>query len=148
MNAAIWPSSGVRMMLKAPGSSPPMYSSFSMIFGTSGLGPLRFAFDDKPLPLATKRWSPRPEIRTDVGYQPTGRNPSERACPRCETSKTARLFASALAIHSVLPLAAKARLSGVLPFGAWGCSDVPIRSSSRPVRVSSTLTLLLSAQAT
>ena len=108
------------MTLNAPGNSPPIYSSFFTIFFSSGLGPLRLALEVKPLPLATKMQSAAAEIRTEVGYQPTGKKPSERLCPRCETSKTATLLASALATHSVLPFGARARLSGVLPLGTFG----------------------------
>ena len=70
------------MTLNAPGNRPPIYSSFLTVFFSSGLGPLRLAFDVRPLPLATKMWSPSAEIRTEVGYQPTGKKPSERLCPR------------------------------------------------------------------
>ena len=108
------------MMLNAPGKRPPIYSVFAFDFFTSGFGPLRLAFELRPLPLATTIRSPPADIRTLVGYQPTGMNPSERLCPRRETSITARLLASALATHSVLPLGARARLLGVLPCGAWG----------------------------
>src|SRR5271165_3382820 len=108
------------MILNAPGKRPPMYSDSLFEFFSRGLGPLRLGFELRPLPLATRIRSARADIRTLVGYQPTGMNPSDRLCPRRETSITARLLTSALATHRVLPLGAIARLLGVLPCGAWG----------------------------
>ena len=85
-----------------------------------GCGPFRFGFEIRPLPLATSNCLPSGVTRTDVGYQPTGINPSGRLFPEFETSKTARLLLQALAIKSSAPSGDKARLFGVEPGGDAG----------------------------
>ncbi len=76
--------------------------------------------DSKPLPLATSRCLPSGVTRTEVGYQPTGMNPSERLLPGVLMSKTATALLSAFATNNIFWSGASARLLGVEPGGAWG----------------------------
>ncbi len=85
-----------------------------------GWGPSGLALEMAPLPLATSRCLPSGVTRTDVGYQPTGMNPSERLLPGVLTSNTATRLLSALATNSVRSSGESARLLGVEPGGACG----------------------------
>src|ERR1043166_3309675 len=85
-----------------------------------GCGPSGLALGTSPFPLATSRCLPSGVARTDVGYQPTGMNPSERLLPGVLTSKTATTLLSALATNNVRSSGESARLFGVLPGSACG----------------------------
>src|ERR1039457_4792454 len=109
------------MMLRVPGKSRPMYCTVaSLLTLTPGCGPSGLAFEVSPLPLATSRCLPSGVTRTDVGYQPTGMNPSERLLLGFSTSKTATVLLSAFATKSVFSSGDSARLFGVDPGGACG----------------------------
>src|SRR5436190_24079452 len=75
-----------------PCMSPPMYSLMTAGALLPGLSPCRLAFEMPPLPFATKSLFPSGDTRTEVGYQPVGINPSERALPTSSTSKTASVL--------------------------------------------------------
>src|SRR5205823_9203887 len=101
-----------------------------------GCGPLRFALEMIPLPLATRRRLPSGVSRTEVGYQPTGMKPSERLWPGALTSNTATLLLSAFATNNVFSSGDKARLFGVEPGGRAGWSEALSVSSALPLPVS------------
>src|SRR5438552_19097034 len=109
---------GSSIMLSVPKNRPAMYSRTGA-GGSSfpGCGPSRFGLDETPFPLVTKRCFPSGVTRTEVGYQPTGMNPSERLLPGLETSKTARLLLHALATNNKEPSGESAKLLGVDPGG-------------------------------
>ena len=92
----------------------------SVLTLTPGCGPSGLALEVSPLPLATSRCLPSGVTRTDVGYQPTGMNPSDRLLPGVPTSKTATTLLSALATKSICSSGESARLLGVEPGGACG----------------------------
>src|SRR6185369_7111678 len=85
---------------------------------------------------------------TEVGYQPTGMNPSERLLPDSETSNTASALMFALATNRIFSSGERARLLGVDPGGDWGSSSATSVSIGFPVSVSSTVTVLRLALAT
>src|SRR5579884_480902 len=87
---------GRSMMLNVPGNNTPMNCVSGVLF-LPGTGPFGFAMEIKPLPFATRRCLASGVMRTEVGYQPTGMNPSERLLPMVETSNTATLLLQALA---------------------------------------------------
>src|SRR5262249_15511002 len=88
---------GRSMLLKVPWNSPAIYCTTECVgAGTPGCGHSGFASEVTPLPLATSNCFPLGVTRTDVGYQPTGINPSERLFPGLLTSKTAIRLLSAL----------------------------------------------------
>src|SRR5262245_53019418 len=101
-----------------------------------------------PLPLVTSSRRPSGVTRTDVGYQPTGMNPSERLAPGELTSKTATLLLSAFATNNVRSSGESARLFGVEPGGRPGRSDAVSVSRTLPLSVSITDTLFRAALAT
>src|SRR5438876_1081711 len=107
---------------------------------TPGCGPNGLALGASPLPLATSRCLPSGVTRTEVGYHPTGMNPSERLLPAVLTSKTATRLLSALATNNVCSSGDSARLFGVLPGSACGYSAAQIVSSAVPASVSNTVT--------
>src|ERR1035441_374097 len=126
---AVWPISGASnalrggrsMMLKVPWKSREISCTFGSVPElTPGCGPRGLALGVRPLPLATSRCLPSGVTRTDVGYQPTGMNPSERLLPGFSTSKTATVLLSAFATKSVFSSGDSARLFGVDPGGAFG----------------------------
>src|SRR2546421_1561310 len=139
---------GRSMISSVPWNRPPMYSRTLAGGSLPGCGPLRFAFEMMPFPLATSRCRPSGVTRTEVGYQPTGMKPSERLLPGVRTSKTATLLLSALATNSVFPSGASARLFGVEPGGKPGYNEAIRVSSGFPVSVSITVTLFRAALAT
>src|ERR1039457_5488876 len=109
------------MMLREPWKRLAMYCTGSVLAErTPGFGLCGLAFEERPLPLATSRCRPSGVTRTDVGYQPTGTNPSERLLPGFATSKTATMLLLAFATKSIFPSGESARLFGVDPGGAWG----------------------------
>src|SRR5262245_48788225 len=85
-----------------------------------GCGPKGLAFEVNPFPFATNIFLPSGITRTEVGYQPTGINPSERDLPGVLTSNTATILLSAFATKRVFSLGDNARLFGVEPGGALG----------------------------
>src|SRR6266545_4099187 len=101
-----------------------------------------------PFPLATKRRLPSGVTRTDVGYQPTGMNPSDRLLPGTLTSNMATLLLSALATKRVFSSGDSARLFGVEPGGRLGWSDAVNVSNGLPVPESISVTLFRAALAT
>src|ERR1044071_1306943 len=141
-------SAGRSMMASVPRNRPPMYSRTVAGASRPGCGPFRFDREISPFPLATSSRLPSGVTRTDVGYQPTGMNPSERLLPGTPTSNTARLLLSALATNSVFSSGDRARLLGVEPGGRPGCRDAVNVSSVLPVPVSNTVTLFRAALAT
>ena len=72
-----------------PWKSPPMYSRRPPGNSRPGCGPCRLAFEVTPLPFATRRYCPSGVTRTDVGYHPTGTNPSDRLLPGLPSSNPA-----------------------------------------------------------
>jgi hypothetical protein len=108
-------------MLKVPWNSRAISCTAGPSEGfTPGCGPSGLALGVIPLPLATSRCFPSGVTRTDVGYQPTGMNPSERLLPGFSTSKTATVLLSAFATNSVFSSGESARLFGVDPGRAFG----------------------------
>src|SRR5678815_3984612 len=102
-----------------PWNSWPMYSLTPP--GAFNRGPTwRLAFDVVPLPLATNSRFPSGVTRTEVGYQPTGTKPSDRAWPGSETSKTASVLMFALATKRRFSSGDSASEFGVFPDGAPG----------------------------
>src|SRR3954462_1528493 len=129
------------MMLSVPGNSSEMVWIFPSRFLLSGWGPLGFALEVSPLPLATSNCRPSGVTRTEVGYQPTGINPSERLLPITLTSKTATLLLQALATNNRVSSGDNATLFGVEPGGALGESEAYNVSTALPVSVSNTVTV-------
>src|SRR5437764_1586011 len=111
------------MIAKVPWNRPPMYSRTLAGGSLPGCGPLRLAFEMIPFPLATNKRLPSGVTRTEVGYHPTGMNPSERLLPGALTSNTATLLLSPLATNSVFSPGERARLVGVQPVGEPGGSE-------------------------
>src|ERR1039457_4297518 len=112
---------GRGMMVRGAWKRLAMYCTGSELSErTPGWGPWGLALEERPLPLATSRCRPSGVTRTDVGYQPTGMNPSERLFPGFATSKTATMLLLAFATKSIFPSGDSARLFGVDPGGAWG----------------------------
>ncbi len=127
-------------MLSAPTMSDPMYWVLVPFF-LFGCGPFGFANDVRPLPFATSNCRPSGVTRTEVGYQPTGMNPSEWLRPIEVTSKTATSLLHALATNSFVSSGDSARLLGVLPGGASGESAARSVSTVLPNAVSITVTV-------
>src|SRR5579859_5891496 len=135
------------MMLSVPGNK----SAMCVVGGPPfrpGTGPVGFGLDVSPFPLATSRCLPSGVTRTEVGYQPTGMNPSERALRTMETSKTAMLLLQALATNRSVSSGESARLLGVEPGRSEGESDAQRVCLVLPSTVSMTLTELRLALAT
>src|SRR5207249_1074254 len=118
---ASWPfglSPSARSIISnVPRNRPPMYSRTLAGGSWPGCGPYRLALGMIPFPLATNRRLPSGVTRTEVGYQPTGMNPSERLLPATLTSNTAMLLLSAFATKRVFSSGDSARLFGVEPGG-------------------------------
>src|SRR5262245_43503914 len=148
VKSAIFAGEGGARRERVPWKSPPMYSRTVAGGGAMGLGRCRLARGTRPLPLAIRIRSPFGTNRTQVGYQPAGMIPSDAPLPGRLTSKTATLLLSALATRSARPSGERARLLGVLPFGAFGWSALESDSRPRPVFVSRQTTRLLFAHAT
>src|SRR5437899_8622081 len=108
------------MIPNVPRKRPPIYSRTLAGGSLAGCGPWRLALGMSPLPLATSRRLPSGVTRTEVGYQPTGMNPSERLLPTVETSKTATVLMFALATNRIFSSGERARLFGVFPGGEFG----------------------------
>src|ERR1041384_6290416 len=89
-------------------------------FFTPGCGPGGLGLDVRPWPFATSKWRPSGVTRTEVGYHPTGMNPSGRARPSRLTSNTATSLLQALATNRVFSSGVRARLLGVEPGGDFG----------------------------
>src|SRR5262245_44627243 len=100
-----------------------------------GWGPFGLAFGALPLPLAISSFLPSGVMRTEVGYQPVGINPSARLRPGMATSKTATVLLLALATNKVFSSGERARLFGVEPGGQSGKSAGQTVSTGRPVSV-------------
>ena len=81
---------------------------------------MRFDFETSPFPFATSNRLPSGVTRTEVGYHPTGMNPSERLLPGCAMSNTAMALMFAFATKRVLSSGESARLFGVAPRGELG----------------------------
>src|SRR6266478_4977402 len=101
--------------------------------GLPGCGPRGSGRERRPLPLATSNWRPSGVTRTEVGYQPTGMNPSDRLLPMTLTSKTAMLLLFALATNNLI---------------SSGDSEASSVWTVRPVEVSRTVTVFRFALAT
>src|ERR1019366_5515248 len=86
--------------------------------------------------------------RTEVGYQPTGINPSAWLLPTALTSKTATLLLQALATKSLVSSGDNARLFGVEPGSEVGANDASSVSTVLPEAVSKTVTVFRLALAT
>ena len=119
-----------------------MYSCKLRGAGEPGNGPRGLAAELVPLPLATKSVWPSADTRTLVGNQPTGMKPSDFALPVFSTSKMATLLFVALATKRSSPSGESARLLGIEPGGELGKSDAVSFSPTRPVAVSTMLTVL------
>src|SRR2546430_14762902 len=124
-----------------------MYSRTLAGGSRPGCGPLRFALEIRPFPLATTRRLPSGVTRTEVGYQPTGMKPRERLLPGAPISKTATLLLSALATNNVFSSGESARLFGVEPGGKPGYNEAVSVSRTRPFSASNTVTLFRAALA-
>src|SRR3954471_22100187 len=81
VNLAMSAGDGGGMNDSVPLNRPPIYSRIVGGDSAPGRGPCEFAFDDIPLPLVTRMRFSLPWNRTEVGYQPTGMNPSDLAWP-------------------------------------------------------------------
>src|SRR3954463_3186391 len=136
------------MTLMAPGKRLAIYSCTVEGGCLPGWGPLRLDFEIRPFPLATSKCLPFGVTRTQVGYQPTGINPSERLRPGSETSNTETALMLAFATNSVRSSGDSARLFGVDPGGDRGSNSAISVSTTLPLSVSRTVTVLRLAFAT
>jgi hypothetical protein len=88
--------------------------------GILGCGPRGFGDEVSPFPDRTKTRLPSRENAAAVGYQPDGRKPETRLSPGRDTSATATVLLSALAMRSVAPSGERPSPLGVEPGGALG----------------------------